>query len=925
MPPTIFRFLTFELRTRTRELYKHGIRLKLRHQPFQVLSELLSRPGELVSREELRQKLWSSETFVDFEQSLNTSIKELRAVLGDSATAPKFIETVPRLGYRFIAPVEAVEPPTVKSDAPTPAVEAEAPAVSPASGRGWSWLRVAGYVVVALALAGGGLYYWLQRSRGQSSTAGGFRPRQSVAVLGFKNQTGSPESEWVSTALAEMFGTELAAGQRVRIIPGEDVYRARVDLPIQSVDSLGPSTLKRLHDRLDADYVLLGSYALVGQGQGRRVRLDLLLQDASDGGTIEALSKTGTETDLFDLVSQAGIELRRKLGESELDPSLTAQVNNSYPNDPEAARLYADALVKMRSYEARDARDLLERVVEIEPKNAKAHAALARTLNLLGYEPKALEEARKAFELAGGLSRDDQLWIEGGYRELQHDAQRAMEVYHTLWNFFPDRLDYGIAFANQQIAVGSGKDALATIATLHQLFPGAREDPRLDVVEAQAAYSTGDFKHDLQASRRAVQIASNLGMPLIAARGHYLESIALERLGNKQESQQALKLASDLYLHSGDMRSAANAYLMAGHLLYDAGDYTGARGQFDKGLEIATQIGAQGSMRSALENIGNIYYEQNDLLTAKEYYTRTLKIDQERGDKRNIASSLGNLANVYQGLGDLEAARNSHEQALVLFQDVGDRRGAASTGDNLGNLFLQMGDLPRSRKSFDQALVLDEQTGYRRGRAYCLTGLGDLLLTQGQMQDAQAKFQEAMDIAKELNEAGVLAIAQTEMAGLLLEQEDAKQALELARKSAAEFEKESDSGNAATTHALIARILLTQGNIDEAGHAAATASTYAQKTADFTVQLETRMAQARFEASSGKAPAAIAAIQTVIADAHKRGFLGYEYEARMALGEFEFAHGNRAQGVQALNALQQEARSKGFLLIARKAESAMRG
>ena len=101
-------FGPFELHTRSRELYKHGVKLKLRPQPFQILNELLIRSGELVTREELREKLWSSETFVDFEQSLNTSVKELRAVLGDSATEPRYVETMPRLGYRFVAAAEVM-------------------------------------------------------------------------------------------------------------------------------------------------------------------------------------------------------------------------------------------------------------------------------------------------------------------------------------------------------------------------------------------------------------------------------------------------------------------------------------------------------------------------------------------------------------------------------------------------------------------------------------------------------------------------------------------------------------------------------------------------------------------------------------------------------------------------------------------------
>src|ERR1700734_976394 len=108
-PVPIFRFGPYESRPRTRELYKHGSKLKVRPRPLQLLNLLLSRAGDVVTREELRQELWSSETFVDFEHSLNTSIKEMRAVLSDSATDPRYIQTLPRLGYRFIAPVEIVE------------------------------------------------------------------------------------------------------------------------------------------------------------------------------------------------------------------------------------------------------------------------------------------------------------------------------------------------------------------------------------------------------------------------------------------------------------------------------------------------------------------------------------------------------------------------------------------------------------------------------------------------------------------------------------------------------------------------------------------------------------------------------------------------------------------------------------------------
>src|SRR5438132_12976614 len=101
----LLRFGTFEVDVYAGELRKQGVRIKLQEQPFRVLTLLLQRPGEVVTREELRSSTWTADTFVDFDNSLNTSINKLREALGDSADSPRFIETLPRRGYRFIAPV----------------------------------------------------------------------------------------------------------------------------------------------------------------------------------------------------------------------------------------------------------------------------------------------------------------------------------------------------------------------------------------------------------------------------------------------------------------------------------------------------------------------------------------------------------------------------------------------------------------------------------------------------------------------------------------------------------------------------------------------------------------------------------------------------------------------------------------------------
>lgn len=126
----IARFGVFELNFSTGELRKSGARLRLQGQPIQVLTLLLERAGDVVTREELRQKLWASDTFVDFDHSLNTAINKVREALGDSASSPRFVETLARRGYRFIAPVQTPAPAMVSSE-PVSAVQSAQPSTGP--------------------------------------------------------------------------------------------------------------------------------------------------------------------------------------------------------------------------------------------------------------------------------------------------------------------------------------------------------------------------------------------------------------------------------------------------------------------------------------------------------------------------------------------------------------------------------------------------------------------------------------------------------------------------------------------------------------------------------------------------------------------------------------------------------------------------
>src|SRR5438105_4311292 len=193
-----------------------------------------------------------------------------------------------------------------------------------------------------------------------------------------------------------------------------------MNLLIPDADSLSPATLTRVYKNLGSDFVVLGSYLDLG-GTDRRVRLDLRLQDAALGETVAAIAKDGNENALPDLVIRAGADLRDRLGVSRISAAESAKVQASLPNNPEATRLYAEGVAKLQSFDTLGARDTLEKALVADANNPLIHSALAEAWGTLGYEAKAKNEAKKAFDLSGDLPREQNLWIEGRYRQIARE------------------------------------------------------------------------------------------------------------------------------------------------------------------------------------------------------------------------------------------------------------------------------------------------------------------------------------------------------------------------------------------------------------------------------------------------------------------------------------------------------------------------
>src|SRR5580658_8092971 len=578
----IFKFGKFQIDALARTLRREEAIVTLNRRAFDVLLYLVRSPGKVVSRDELLKNVWS-DTFVD-ENSLAQSISALRRALEEKPGDNNYIVTLPGRGYQFVSPVQVVAPesssivPDVAAASSqrssgllfqertirTSVVTEEKEQLSLPVHRNLAAVRLMAVLAVAV-IAVAGYYTWKQFQKVQpamnpgaiASTSSSHPARRSIAVLGFRNLSGRPEEGWLSTALAEMLSTELEAGEKLRLVSGEDIARTKLDLPLADADSLSRNTLERLHKDMDSDLIVLGSYTALGEKSETRIRLDLRLQDAVAGETIADVAVVGSEADLFDIATQAGSRLREKLGVEAVSPVEAVSVRASLPSDRDAARLYSEGLARLRVLDAPEARDLLQQAIAADPKFALAHSALAEAWSRLGYDKKAQQEARQAYELSANLSREEKLLAEGRYRDINHENEKAIEVYRTLFTLFPDNLDYGLGLARMQVRGSKGQDALATVESLRKLAPLASEDPRIELQEADGWDALSEFKHQQQPLELAVQKARVQGSRLILARARENQCWLFSYFGQVQNAVAACREARDIYSAAGDRQGEA--------------------------------------------------------------------------------------------------------------------------------------------------------------------------------------------------------------------------------------------------------------------------------------------------------------------------------------------------------------------------------
>jgi DNA-binding winged helix-turn-helix (wHTH) protein/tetratricopeptide (TPR) repeat protein len=474
-------FGPFEADLSSGEVRKHGFKVRLQEKPFQILATLLKRPGALIPREGLHQALWPDNHFVEFDHNLNNAINKLREALGDSPEKPRYLETVPRRGYRFIAPVSwnGEDEQIVAVAALTPTADRGAPRVS--ARRVWLALVFSAAVLLLASLAA------LHAHRAQKNKIA-FKARDWVLITNFENRTGE---HLLDGTLEYAMERELSNSQFVNVVPRERADDA-LRLMRKPLDTTIDAALGREICLRDGGIRALLSGRV--EKLGTTYVLSAKIIDPIQGITVATLSEEDpAESQMAGAVHRLSDHVREKLGEQ---PSLIQQneANLEKVTTPslKALQLYtqADRLMRedykirmatsgakaleLRAEKQTAAAELLEQAIKEDPSFASAHILMAWALkNQEKQDKEYVPYAKRAFELSGQTSDRERYFIQGSYHQILNQVHEAVASYEALLRLYPEHF-WGASNleALYRVTLDRPKERAQLVVRLADLRPG---------------------------------------------------------------------------------------------------------------------------------------------------------------------------------------------------------------------------------------------------------------------------------------------------------------------------------------------------------------------------------------------------------------------------------------------------------------------
>jgi len=577
-PDPALRFGVFDANLSARELRKHGIPVRLPGQPFAILAMLLQRPGEVVTREEMRERLWTSDTFVDFEHSLNSAIKKLRAALGDSPENPRYVETIPRIGYRFIAPVidiaDARTTSTSKhlgdSLAETTHLESTQPVFSRVLSKSRWFALLASALGVLTAILATYFFY------GSKSPV--LKESDSIVLADFENTTregifDEALRQGLAVALEQSPYIQILSDRKIAVIFKQMGYppdaRLTGQIAIELCQRAGSKVL------VQGSISGLGTVYLIGLTAFRCDNSDAVAHEQSEAKNKEAI---------ISALGEAATRLRKRLGESMRSvQKYNAPLEQATTTSLEALKAYGMALSTYGREGDRAAIPLFDRAIELDPSFALAHGQLATIYQNLGETELARENAIGAFQHKERLSEPERLVIEAWYNVIvTGDLEKATQLFEMeLKNYPPSASvlnDLGFSYVSlgrYEKATGVLREALRldpdgattyanlalTLLASDQIREASAILKRADDQKLQTdylletRYLKGFFEGNSKEMEETLSQAANVpgARPILLSAQARTEAY----FGRFEKSRQASRLAAKMMEQEADKESAA--------------------------------------------------------------------------------------------------------------------------------------------------------------------------------------------------------------------------------------------------------------------------------------------------------------------------------------------------------------------------------
>jgi hypothetical protein len=560
--------------------------------------------------------------------------------------------------------------------------------------------------------------------------------RRGIAVVGLRNDSAGGAASWLPTAVAETLSLELGAGDRLRVTPADAAARVGRELGSQPGEVMPAPLLERIRLRLGVDLLVHGRVTL---NSPREIVATLEVQDTRDGRVVARASDRASEHELLDLVSRAGASLREQLG---VRHSGAGGGGRGLPRDPRAARLYAEGLDRLRVFDARTAIERLELAAAAEPAASAVRSALAGAWAALGFDERALREARAAYELAADLPLVDRLPLEARYRERAGEWTQAAAIHRTLVSRAPDDLELILALAESEIRAGRPEAALAALADARRL-PHAAGEPRLDLLESRALGVQGRIPASRERARAAKEKAVQAGARMLVAEALLAGAEGARRQMDLAGAAVACREAGDLFTAGGDRGGAARALAELASVSWYASDFTAARGAAERSLEVARDIGDRGAAARALNVLAGVRADRGELTEARRLYVETHALAIEVSDRDREWVATHNIGLVLWKMGDLPTARRALEESLVLARALPSARREAYSLFSIAHVHLDEGDLTGARTAFGDALALARDHDLGGFAADPMYGLGRVQLEEDDLAAAQRSFAES--------------------------------------------------------------------------------------------------------------------------------------------------------------------------------------